>query len=240
MEEKNKNRFNLDPDEMAQVGLHFGHKKSRLHPKMLSYIFGVRNAIHIIDLEKTKVKFEEALRFIQGLISENKILLIVGTKVQARNLVKELATECGFPYINARWLGGTFTNFEVIKKRIEYFKELEKRKASGDLEKYTKKERMEIDKELKELELKFGGIKNLERLPDVIFVLDMEKDKLAVREALQKGIKIIAISDTNTDPTVADYPIPANNSSLSSLQYILGKIKEAILVIKKEAQTKTS
>jgi small subunit ribosomal protein S2 len=235
-----KSEFNLNVDEMARAGLHLGHKTSKFHPKMGPYITGIRNTIHILDLEKTKEKFEEALRFIQKLISENKILLVVGTKIQIKDLVKEFANECGLPFINERWLGGTFTNFEVIKKRVEYFKELEKKRADGQFDKYTKKERADIDKELKELEIKFGGLKNLERLPDAIFVLDMKKDELAVREARNKGIKIIAISDTNTDPTLADYFIPASDDARSGVKYILEKIKEAIINQKSKIKNQKS
>jgi small subunit ribosomal protein S2 len=196
---------------------------------MFPFIFGTRNTIHIIDLEKTKQKLEEALKFIQELSSQNKIILFVGTKPQIKDLVKEIATELGYPYVNERWLGGTFTNFEVIKKRAEYLKDLEKKKAEGFFEKYTKKERTEIESKIQKLEKKFGGIKNLERLPDAIFICDMVKDKLAVKEARRKGVKIIAISDTNADPTLADYPIPANDDAISSVKYILEKVKEVIL-----------
>lgn len=221
--------FKLDIEEMARAGLHFGHRTSRLHPKMTPYLAGIKNTIHIINLEKTKEKFIEALKFIQQLILENKILLIVGTKVQFKDLVKNLAQELNLPYVNERWLGGTFTNFSIIKKRIEYFKDLEKKKESGELQKYTKKEQAKIDQELRDLEKKFGGIKNLENLPDAILVLDIKKDNLAVKEARMKGIKIIAISHTNTDPTLVDYPIPANDDAISSVKYILEKIKEVIL-----------
>jgi len=220
--------FKLDTEEMAQAGVHFGHRTSRVHPKMKPYLYGVRNTVHIIDLEKTKEKFEEALKFIQELISENKILLLVGTKIQVKDLVKEIAKDCGLPYVNERWLGGTFTNFETLKKRIEYFKDLEKKKAEGELEKYTKKERAKIDQELRDLERKFGGIRDLEKLPDAIFVIDMKKDDLAVKEAKMKGVKVIGISDTNVDPTLADYPIPANDDAISSVKYILEKVKEVI------------
>ena len=226
--------FKLNTEEMARAGLHFGHRTSRVHPKMMPYLAGVRNTIHIIDLEKTKEKLAEALRFIQQLISENKILLIVGTKVQVKDLVKSMAQELALPCVTERWLGGTFTNFEIIKKRIEYFKDLERKKKEGELEKYTKKERAKIDQELRNLEIKFGGIKNMERLPDVILVLDMKKDDLAIKEARMKGIKIIAISHSNTDPTLADYPIPANDDAISSVKYILDKIKEVILKAKSE------
>ena len=195
---------------------------------MKPYLYGVRNTVHVIDLEKTKEKLQEALKFIQELISENKVLLIVGTKVQVKEMAKDLAKEFGLPYITERWLGGTFTNFEVLKKRVDYYKDLEKKKAEGELEKYTKKERAKIDQEIRDLEKKFGGIKNLEKLPDAVFVLDMKKDFLAVKEAREKGVKVIAISDTNIDPTLADYPIPANDDAISSVKYILDKVKEAI------------
>jgi len=224
--------FNINLEEMTQAGLHFGHKTSKIHPKMMPYLAGVRNAIHIIDLEKTKEKLEEALKFIRRLILDNKILLIVGTKVQVKGLVETLVQELALPCVTERWLGGTFTNFEIIKKRIGYLKDLEKKKKEGELEKYTKRERIEIDKELRDLEIKFGGIKDLERLPDAILVLDMKKDDLAIKEAKMKGIKVIAISHTNTDPTLADYPILANDDAISSVKYILDKVKEAILSAK--------
>mgnify|MGYP001562129171 CR=1 FL=1 len=228
MVKEKKADFKLDTEEMAKVGLHFGHRTSAVHPKMKPYLYGVRNTVHVIDLEKTKEKLQEALKFIQELISENKVLLIVGTKVQVKEMAKDLAKEFGLPYITERWLGGTFTNFEVLKKRVDYYKDLEKKKAEGELEKYTKKERAKIDQEIRDLEKKFGGIKNLEKLPDAVFVLDMKKDFLAVKEAREKGVKVIAISDTNIDPTLADYPIPANDDAISSVKYILDKVKEAI------------
>lgn len=232
-----KEEFNLNLEEMAKAGLHFGHRTSKIHPKMMPYLEGVRNTVHIIDVEKTKEKFNEALRFIQQLISENKILLLVGTKIQIKDLVKEIAVECGLPYVNERWLGGTFTNFGVLTKRVEYLKELEQK--LGDLEtmeKYTKKEKAQMNEELRELKLKFDGIKNLERIPDAIFLFDMKKDNLAVKEARVKGVKVVAISDTNTDPTLADYPIPANDDAISSLKYIAEKVKEAILKAKSKIQ----
>lgn len=231
-EKLNNNSFNLDTEEMTKAGLHFGHRTSRVHPKMAPYLQGVRNTVHIIDLQKTIEKFEEALRFIQELILQGKVLLLVGTKIQIKNLVKEVAQACGLPYVSERWLGGTFTNFGTIKKRIEYFKNLEEEKATGGLEKYTKKERIKIEKELKTLEIKFSGIKNLTQIPDAIFVLDMKKDDLAIKEARRMGVKTIGISDTNVDPTLAGYPIPANDDAISSVKYILEKVKEVILKAK--------
>lgn len=236
--EKGKIDFGISVEEMAKAGLHFGHKSSKIHPKMKPYLHGVRNGIHIIDLEKTKEKLGETLKFIHELISENKVLLVVGTKVQAKKLVKDFAKECGLLYVSERWLGGTFTNFGVIKKRINHFKDLEDKKTKGELEKYTKKERGKIDSELKGFERKFGGIKDMEKLPDAIFVLSMEKDNIVIKEAKDKNIKIIAVSDTNTNPTLVDYSIPANDDALSSIKYILEKAKEVILKAKSKAKTK--
>ena len=228
-----KNSFGLDSDEMMKAGLHFGHRVSRCHPKMKPYLFGVKNTVHIIDLEKVTPNFEEALTFVQKLISEGKKLMVIGTKIQAKGLVRKMAQECDLPYVSERWIGGAFTNFEVIKKRVDYFKDLEKKKSQKEFEKYTKKERAKFDKELSKLEIKFGGIKNLEKIPDAILVLDMRKDKVAIEEARKKGIKTIAIADTNVDPNLVDYPIIANDDAISSIKYILDKITEVIKNSKK-------
>ncbi|MCK5044772.1 30S ribosomal protein S2 [Candidatus Parcubacteria bacterium] len=224
--------FGIDLDEMLKAGVHFGHRASQIHPKMKPYIYGTRSAVHIISLEATAEKFEEALRFIEKLIADEKNLILVGTKIQIKNLAKGFAEECGFSYVTERWIGGTFTNFETIKKRVEYFKDLEKKKAEGGLEKYKKKEKIKIDKELQKLKTKFGGIKDLEKLPNAIFVLDVKKDILAVKEAKIKGVKVIGIIDTNVDPGLVDYPIPANDDALSSIKYILEKAKEIVLKAK--------
>jgi small subunit ribosomal protein S2 len=224
-----KSEIKIDAEEMAQAGLHFGHKTSKINPKMKPYLAGTRNSIYIIDLEKTVEKLKEALDFIQDIVSEGKTLVLVGTKVQVKEILKNTAEECGLPYVSERWLGGTFTNFETIKKRIDYFKDLESKRKSGELEKYTKKEKANFDREIKGLEMRFGGIKNLTRIPEAIFVSDMKKDILAIREAKAKGVKVIGIADTNVDPNLADYPIPANDDAITSLRYILGKVKEAIL-----------
>ncbi|PIS17305.1 MAG: 30S ribosomal protein S2 [Candidatus Nealsonbacteria bacterium CG09_land_8_20_14_0_10_42_14] len=228
-----KEKFNIDTEEMTRQGLHFGHRTSKINPKMQPFLFGVRDTIHIIDVEKTKEKLIEALEFVQKLTAEGKTLMLVGTKVQIKDVVREAAEAGGFYYVVERWLGGTFTNFGSIFKRIEYFKDLERKKTAGELEKYTKKERADIDEELREFERKFGGIKNLTRLPDAIFVCDMIKDKLAVKEARAKGIKVIGICDTNADPTLADFPVPASDDAISSVKYILDKVQEAIKGVKK-------
>jgi small subunit ribosomal protein S2 len=232
-DKQKKSEFGLDLEEMTKAGLYFGHRTSKINPKMKPYISSVRNSVHIIDLEKTIDRFEQALKFIQDFISQGKIILFVGTKIQSKGLVKEAAEKCNLPYINQRWLGGTFTNFKTIKKRIDYFKELEEKKKKGELAKYTKLERIKIDKELKNLEIKFGGIKNMNEMPDAIFALDMKKDALAIKEAKAKGIKVISIADTNIDPSPADYPIPANDDAISSIKYILDKVKDVIIKSKK-------
>lgn len=230
--EKKEVPLELDADQMAQAGLHFGHRTSSIHPKMKPYIFGSRSGVHIMDLEKTKEKLQEVLDFIKGLVAEGKTILLVGTKIQVKDSVVSTAKDCGFPYVSERWLGGTFTNFGSFLKRIEYYKNLEKQKAAGEWEKYTKKEQANFGKELKELEIKFGGVKDLQKLPDAIFVCDMKTDKLAVHEAKMKNIKVLGISDTNIDPTQADLFIPANDDAVSSVKYILEKIKEAVLETK--------
>ncbi len=224
----------INVEEMAQAGLHFGHKTSKVHPKMEPYLYGVRNTVHILDLDKTKEKLEAALKFLWQIISEGKVLLVVGTKVQVKNLVKDFAEQCGFPYVNERWIGGTFTNFEIIRKRIDYFKGLQEKKDKGELEKYTKKEQAEMNQELKDFNRKFGGIKDMDKLPDAVFVLSMEKDNLAVEEAKKKNIPIIGVADTDTNPVPADHLIPANDDAVSAIGYILDKARETALDALKE------
>lgn len=221
-------KINLNIEEMAKAGLNFGHTVSKLHPKMKPYVSGIKSNVHMIDLEKTAKEFEGALKFISGLVAEGKTILFVGTKIQVKDLVKQAAESCRMPYVTERWLGGTFTNFETILKRVQYFKDLESKKATGELEKYTKKERSLFDKELEILRKKFEGIKELAKLPEAVLILDIKKDVTCVREARRKGIKIIGVVDTNVDPTLVDYIIPANDDAISSIKYILEKILETI------------
>ena len=242
MAKTKKGDFNIKLDEMKKAGLQFGHRTSRAHPKMRQFLQGVRNTIHIIDIEKTAEKLKQTLAFIQELISDNKIILFVGTKVQVKDLVEEIASACKMPYVTDRWLGGTFTNFEIIKKRIEYFKDLQKKKEDGELEKYTKKEKAKIEREIAGLAKRFEGMRDLTKFPDAIFVIDMKKDALAIKEARQKNIKVIAIADTDVNPDLTDSFIPANDDAISSVTYILEKVKEVILntkpkvVVKKEEE----
>ena len=219
----------LSVDEMTKAGLQFGHKKSNIHPKMKPYLSGVRNTVFIIDLNKTTGLFEAALEAIRKIVAQDKVMIMVGTKVQFKKMVKETAEVCGFPVVTERWLGGTFTNFGIIKKRLDYFKDQSRKMAAGEFEKYTKKEIAVINKDLKDLERKFGGIKTLEKMPEAVFVVDMKKDKLAVKEARENGIKVIGIADVNIDPGLADFPIIANDDAMSSVGYILNKIKEVVL-----------
>lgn len=214
--------------EMFEAGLHFGHRHSRKHPKMEPFIYGVRNTVDIIDLLQTKEYLKKALDYLKKKKKENALILFVGTKVSARSLVKELAGEIEAPYVAERWLGGALTNFKVISKRVEQMKETETKKEKGEFEKYKKKERVVINKNLERIEKKMGGLRNLTKLPDILFVVDIDKEKLAIKEAREKGISIVGICDTNGDPSLVDYPIFANDDAISSLKYILNKVKKAL------------
>jgi len=232
---KKKKDYGISVEEMNKAGVNFGHRISKCHPNMRPFVVGVKGSDHInmIDLEKTKDYFTKTLEVLEDFIKHGKIILFVGTKLPVRKIVQETALECKMPYVVNRWLGGTITNFEIMKKRIEHFKDLEEKKKSGELEKYTKKEQLEFDRELNRLEEKFGGIKDIEKLPDALFVIDMKKDELAIKEAKKKGISVLAIADTEVNPERADYFIPANDDAISSVSYILEKVKKVILDSKK-------
>jgi len=214
--------------KMLEAGMHFGHRHSKTHPKMTPFVYGSRNTIDLINPLKTKECLEEALNFLKKQKEKKSLILFVGTKISAKNLIKELAEELSMPYVNERWLGGTLTNFEVISKRINYLKEMEEKRNTGKLDDYKKKERAMINQEIARIERKVSGLKNLSRLPDVLFVVDIEKEKLAIKEANKKKIPIVGICDTNGNPDSVDYPIPANDDTVSSLKYILDKVKEVL------------
>ncbi len=231
--------YNISVDEMIQAGLGYGHDKSKLNPKMKDYVAKQKDRVWILDLEKTAEKLSEALDFIKKIKDEGKIILFVGTKVATRELLKAVALECKSPYVSDRWIGGTFTNFKEIRKRIGYFKELEAKTKDIDFEKkYVKKERLQIAKEIERLTLKFNGIKNMEELPAAVFIIDVEEDVIALNEARQAGVKVIAIADTNINPTLIDYPIPANDDAYTSVEYILYKIQEVITGQSKNPEVK--
>lgn len=216
-------------EEMIKAGVHFGHSKTKRDPAMSQYIFGTRNNVEIIDLVQTKEKLKQSLDFIKNLASKGKTILLVGTQPAAKKVIEETGEEANMPKVSLRWIGGTLTNFKVISKRIETLERLEKEKATGEFEKYTKKERLDLDREIASLKTKFEGIRNMSKLPDAVLILDIKKDLTCAREARRKGIKIIGVVDTNIDPTLVDYLIPGNDDAISSIKYILEKIQETIL-----------
>lgn len=232
---KETNKYNLNIEEMAKAGLHFGHKKASVHPNMNPYLYGLRGSVYLINLEKTKEQFEKVLDSIDSLISNNKKILIVGTKIQAKELVKEFAIECELPYVDERWIGGTFTNFDVIRKRVNHFKKLKEDKESGVFDDYTKKELSGINKDLKIFERRFGGIKSLDKIPEAVFIFSMKKDMITVKESRDKEVTIIGVADADFNPALADYFIPANDDSITSIKYVLEKVKKVILDAKKKA-----
>lgn len=211
---------------MLKAGVHFGHKTTKWSPKMAPFIFGVRNNTHIIDLEKTIINLNEALVFVKKVAKANGIIVFVGTKKQAKAYIKEVAQRINMPYVADRWIGGLFTNFAIISKQIRLMEQLEADLKSGALDKYTKKERVMIEKKIKKLNQKFGGLRLLKKLPEAIFVTDINEDRIAVNEANDKNIPIIALADTNTDPGLVTYPIPANDDALSSIKIIVNKIAD--------------
>lgn len=215
-------------EEMLKAGVHFGHRTSKWNAKMEPYIFTIRNNVHIIDLERTQEKLKDLLKFLAELKKDNKIILFVGTKVAVKEITKQSAVECKMPYVTERWIGGTLTNFESISERLKHFRDLEDKKKTGELAKYTKKEQHDFGVELQKLERQFGGIKKMTKLPDVLFVIDVHKEGLAVKEARTKKIPIIGICDTNADPTKINHPVPANDDAISSLKLILGTIVSAL------------
>jgi small subunit ribosomal protein S2 len=219
--------------EMLQAGVHFGHRDSRWHPKMKNYIFGSRNGIHIVDLEKTLVKLEDALTYVRDLTARGGVILFLGTKRQARDIIKKYAQECGAPYISGRWLGGTLTNFGEIMNLVKHFNDLKAKQASGALAKYTKKEQSNFAKEIEDLENKVGGIANIVRAPDAVFVVDIMKEKTAVAEAIVRGIPLVALTDTNVNPEKVAYPIPSNDDAVKTIELMTKLIAEAVTEGKK-------
>ncbi|HHE45840.1 MAG TPA: 30S ribosomal protein S2, partial [Candidatus Moranbacteria bacterium] len=227
-------KLEVNIEEMFKNGAHFGHHKSRRNPKMDEYIFTTKNNINIIDLEQTKKKLEEAMKFITEVASLGQTILFVGTKKQAKKVVQLAARRCQMPFVTERWLGGTFTNSSVILDRAKYLRKEQEKLKNGEYAKYTKFEQMKKKEELERLEKKMGVIKNMKELPAAIFITSIIEDKLAVKEAKNKNIPIIALVDTNTDPSDIDYPIPANEDAISSLKLMLGYVCKAVLLGKEK------
>jgi small subunit ribosomal protein S2 len=214
--------------ELLEAGVHFGHQTKRWNPKMKEYIFGERNGIYIIDLQKTLKMFKEASKFVQELAAEGKIVLFVGTKRQAQDAIAEEATKCGGFYINQRWLGGLLTNWVTVQKSVKRLKELDEMATDGRYELLPKKEVIKLERERKHLQANLAGIKNMSRLPDAVFVIDSNKEQIAVREARKLGIPVVAVVDTNCDPSEVDYVIPGNDDALRAIRLFTSKISDSI------------
>lgn len=233
--------FEITMRELLEAGVHFGHQVRRWNPKMAPYIFTKRNGIHIIDLAKTIPLFKQAWEFVRDEVAAGGDILFVGTKKQAQDIIEEEAQRCGAFYINQRWLGGLLTNFQTVRKSIEKLKKLERMEAEGAFEILPKKEVVKIKKQKEKLERFLKGIKDMERMPSVIYVVDTVREELAVKEAKKLGIPVVAIADTNCDPDLIDYPIPGNDDAIKAIKLITSKIADAVIEGKtlreKEVQT---
>lgn len=215
--------------ELLEAGVHFGHQAKRWNPKMKKYIFGERNGIYIIDLQKTLKLFKEAYDFVRNTASQGKDILFVGTKKQAQDAITEEAKRCGMYYVSNRWLGGMLTNYGTVKKSIDRFKKIEKMKEDGTYEKLTKKEVAVLEKERMKLEKILSGIKTMPDLPSMIFVIDPRKEEIAVHEANKLGIPVVAVVDTNCDPDNIDYVIPGNDDAIRAIRLMASKVADAVL-----------
>ncbi len=221
--------------ELLEAGVHFGHQTRRWNPKMKPFIFQERNGIYIIDLALTVQKLRETVEVVKQLSREGRVILFVGTNKQAQDAVRDEAERAGTFFVNQRWLGGTLTNFATIQKRIARLRELENMKSQGDFDRLPKKEVAKLQDEMNKLERFLGGIKDMHRLPDAIFIVDPKKERIAVLEARKLGIPIIAVIDTNCDPDEIDYPIPGNDDAIRAVKLMVGKIADAII----EGRTET-
>ena len=219
---------NITMKELLEAGVHFGHQTKRWNPKMKEFIFGERNGIYIIDLQKTLKMFKEASKFVQDLATEGRVVLFVGTKRQAQDAIAEEAQRCGMFYVNQRWLGGLLTNWVTVQKSVKRLKELDDMATDGRYDLLPKKEVIKLERERKHLQANLAGIKNMSRLPDAIFVIDSNKEQIAVREARKLGIPVVAVVDTNCDPSEVDYVIPGNDDALRAIRLFTSKISESI------------
>ncbi len=220
---------NITMKELLEAGVHFGHQTKRWNPKMKEYIFGERNGIYIIDLQKTLKMFKEASKFVTDLAADGRIVLFVGTKRQAQDAIAEEATRCGGYYVNQRWLGGLLTNWVTVQKSVKRLKELDEMATDGRYELLPKKEVIQLERERKHLQANLAGIKNMNRLPDAIFVIDSNKEQIAVREARKLGIPVVAVVDTNCDPSEVDYVIPGNDDALRAIRLFASKIADSVV-----------
>ena len=219
----------INMKELLEAGVHFGHQTRRWNPKMKPYIFGARNGIHIIDLQKTVRLFKTTYEFVVRTVSEGYPVLFVGTKKQGHDSIVEESERCGMFFIVNRWLGGTLTNFQTIKKSIKRLKDIERMKEDGSITRYTKKEILKMEKELFKLERNLGGIKNMDELPGAIFVVDPRREKIAVKEGRKLGIPVIAIADSNCDPDEIDFILPGNDDAIRAIRLFCSKIADACI-----------
>jgi small subunit ribosomal protein S2 len=215
--------------ELLEAGVHFGHQTRRWNPKMKEYIFGERNGIHIIDLQKTLKMFRDAARYVAEMAAQGKSVLFLGTKRQAQEAISEEATRCGMFYVNHRWLGGTLTNWVTLQKSIKRLKLLKAMSEDGRMAQFSKKEGARLDRELKHLQQNFSGVENMATLPDAMFVIDPNAEVIAVREARRMGIPVVAIVDTNCDPDLVNWVIPGNDDALRAIRLFTSKISDAVL-----------
>jgi len=215
-------------EEMLAAGVHFGHRSSRWHPKMKEHIFGIRGGVHIINLEDTEKMLPVALDYVSGVAARGGNVLFVGTKPQASGIVKAAAESCGMPYVQNRWLGGTLTNFTEIKRLIRKFVDLKDKMAKGELKKYTKQEQLWFARDIEEMDRKVGGIQMVNTPPEAIFIVDLKHEKTAFEEAKQRGIQVVALVDTNVNPTDVQYPIPANDDGVKSIEMMANLVAEAV------------
>ena len=215
--------------ELLEAGVHFGHQTKRWNPKMKPYIFGARNGIYIIDLQKTVRMFKNAYNFVVDAAKDGETVLFVGTKKQAQDSVAEEASRCGMFYVNQRWLGGMLTNFATVKQSIDRLKRLDAMATDGTIDAYTKKEALKLGKEREKLEKTLGGIKGMHKIPGVLFVIDPKNEEIAVQEAQKLGIPVVAIVDTNCDPDCVDYIIPGNDDAIRAIRLLTGKVADAVI-----------
>ena len=215
--------------ELLEAGVHFGHQTKRWDPRMKEYIFGERNGIYIIDLQKTLKMFKEASKYVTDLVASGKVILFVGTKRQAQDAIAEEASRCGMFYINQRWLGGLLTNWVTVQKSVKRLQELDEMATDGRYELLTKKEVIKLERERKHLQANLAGIKNMRRLPDALFVVDSNNEAIAVKEARKLGIPVVAVVDTNCDPTVVDMVIPGNDDALRAIRLFTSKISDSVI-----------
>jgi len=220
--------------EMMKSGVHFGHQTSRWHPKMAPYIYGAKNGVHVIDLEKTIAQLNEVQNFINNVVSKGGSILFLGTKNQVQPVIKREAERCGMPYVTEKWIGGFFTNFPVVIKLTKKYKELVSKREKGEFKKYTKKEQLDFTREIEKLEKAIFGVKDMEKLPEAIFVWDVRTEKTAINEALKKKIPVIGICDTNVNPTPIDYVIPSNDDATKAIELIITHIADCVLAAKKD------